>query len=183
MLAIGVDNIFIFVHAYNRIPHKSKDTIEKNIGKAMGQVGPSILLCTCSEICCFAIGSISDMPAVNTFAIYAAVAVFMDFVFQITAFVAIMCLDQKRYQVSDNNTKGHSIPIIAQVLITLYLSSTSSISFPERPHGPVLLRAEEAQGEGGRFERERPARAIRGRHLHAVHYEEVGQGSINLLLG
>lgn len=100
VLAIGVDNIFIFVHAYNRIPNKSHDTIEKNIGKAMGQVGPSILLCTCSEICCFAIGSISDMPAVNTFAIYAALAVFMDFVFQITAFVAIMCLDQKRYQVS-----------------------------------------------------------------------------------
>lgn len=98
VLAIGVDNIFIFVHAYDRIPNKSKDTIEKNIGRAMGQVGPSILLCTCSEICCFAIGSLSDMPAVNTFAIYAAMALFFDFIFQITAFVAIMCLDQKRYQ-------------------------------------------------------------------------------------
>ena len=100
VLAIGVDNIFIFVHAYHRIPHKSKDNIERNIGRAMGQVGPSILLCTCSEICCFAIGYMSDMPAVNTFAIYAALAVFLDFVLQITAFVAIMCLDQKRYQVS-----------------------------------------------------------------------------------
>lgn len=100
VLAIGVDNIFIFVHAYNRIPNKNQDNIEKNIGKAMGQVGPSILLCTCSEFCCFAIGSLSDMPAVNTFAIYAAVAVLLDFIFQITAFVAIMCLDQKRYQVS-----------------------------------------------------------------------------------
>lgn len=100
VLAIGVDNIFIFVHAYNRIPNKSHDTIEKNIGLAMGKVGPSILLCTCSEIFCFAIGYMSDMPAVNSFAIYAAVAILMDFIFQITAFVAIMCIDQKRYQVS-----------------------------------------------------------------------------------
>lgn len=100
MLAVGVDNIFIFVHAYNRIPHKDYDTIERNIGKALGQVGPSMLLCTASELVCFAIGSLSDMPAVNTFAIYAAVAILLDFVFQITAFVAIMCLDQKRYQVS-----------------------------------------------------------------------------------
>lgn len=99
VLAVGVDNIFIFVHAYNRIPNKSYDSIERNIGKALGQVGPSILLCTASEIFCFAIGSLSEMPAVNTFAMYAAVAILLDFLFQITAFVALMCLDQKRFQV------------------------------------------------------------------------------------
>lgn len=38
------------------------------------------------------------MPAVNTFALYATAAIFLDFVFQITAFVALMSIDQKRYE-------------------------------------------------------------------------------------
>ena len=36
------------------------------------------------------------MPAVKTFALYAAVAVFIDFILQITAFIALMTIDQKR---------------------------------------------------------------------------------------
>lgn len=45
------------------------------------------------------LGSLSDMPAVNTFALYATVAVFINFLFQITAFVALLSLDQRRYEV------------------------------------------------------------------------------------
>ena len=36
------------------------------------------------------------MPAVRVFSLYAAVAVFIDFLLQITCFVAIMSLDAKR---------------------------------------------------------------------------------------
>jgi Niemann-Pick C1 protein len=36
------------------------------------------------------------MPAVRTFALYAAVALFLDFIFQITAFIALMSLDEQR---------------------------------------------------------------------------------------
>lgn len=39
------------------------------------------------------------MPAVNTFAMYATIAVFIDFILQITAFIALLSLDDKRYQV------------------------------------------------------------------------------------
>lgn len=38
------------------------------------------------------------MPAVKTFALYAAVALFIDFILQITAFVALMTIDQKRVE-------------------------------------------------------------------------------------
>lgn len=40
------------------------------------------------------------MPAVKTFAMYAAVALLIDFLLQITAFIALMALDDRRYQVS-----------------------------------------------------------------------------------
>lgn len=40
------------------------------------------------------------MPAVKTFALYAALAVIMDFILQMTAFVALLSLDARR---QDNN--------------------------------------------------------------------------------
>lgn len=41
-------------------------------------------------------GALSTMPAVKSFALYAALAVVMDFVLQMTAFVALLSLDARR---------------------------------------------------------------------------------------
>lgn len=96
VLAVGVDNIFILVHTYNRLDKRQYEDISHGLGVALGQVGPSILLTSVSECFCFGIGALSDMPAVKTFAYYATVAILLDFLFQITAFLALMCLDEKR---------------------------------------------------------------------------------------
>ncbi|XP_067640967.1 NPC intracellular cholesterol transporter 1 homolog 1b [Eurosta solidaginis] len=96
ILAVGVDNIFITVHAYNRLDRKKHKNVAEAIGVALGRVGPSILQTASSEFACFAIGSISDMPAVKTFAMYAAAAILFNFFFQLTAFVALMALDERR---------------------------------------------------------------------------------------
>ncbi|XP_037826454.1 NPC intracellular cholesterol transporter 1 homolog 1b [Lucilia sericata] len=98
VLAVGVDNIFIMVHTYHRLERQKYANVAEAIGEAIGQVGPSILQTATSEIACFGIGAISDMPAVKTFAMYAAMAIFFDFLFQITAFVALMALDERRYE-------------------------------------------------------------------------------------
>ncbi|KAI8034620.1 hypothetical protein M5D96_012582 [Drosophila gunungcola] len=97
VLAVGVDNIFIMVHTYQRLDHSKFETTHEAIGEAIGQIGPSILQTAGSEMACFAIGCMSDMPAVKTFAMYAAIAILMDFLLQITAFVALMAIDEKRY--------------------------------------------------------------------------------------
>ncbi|EDW56327.1 GM23054 [Drosophila sechellia] len=97
VLAVGVDNIFIMVHTYQRLDHSKFKTTHEAIGEAIGQVGPSILQTAGSEMACFAIGCISDMPAVKTFAMYAAIAILLDFLLQITAFVALMAIDERRY--------------------------------------------------------------------------------------
>ncbi|XP_055608436.1 NPC intracellular cholesterol transporter 1 homolog 1b [Uranotaenia lowii] len=96
VLAVGVDNIFMLVHAFQRIDRVETPKTAEAIGKALGQIGPSILLTSASECCCFAIGGLSPMPAVNTFAWYATVALLVDFLLQITAFVALMALDEQR---------------------------------------------------------------------------------------
>uniref|UniRef100_W8BF01 Niemann-Pick C1 protein n=1 Tax=Ceratitis capitata TaxID=7213 RepID=W8BF01_CERCA len=96
VLAVGVDNIFIMVHAYHRLDRRDYKNVAEAIGEAIGRVGPSILQTAASEFSCFAIGAISNMPAVKTFAMYAAAAILVNFFFQITAFVACMALDERR---------------------------------------------------------------------------------------
>ena len=98
VLAVGVDNIFILVHTYNRLNKHDFPTIADGIGEALGRVGPSILLTAASECFCFLIGALSDMPAVRTFALYATVALFLNFIFQISAFIALMAIDEKRLE-------------------------------------------------------------------------------------
>ncbi|RZC35061.1 Niemann-Pick C1 protein-like, partial [Asbolus verrucosus] len=100
VLAVGVDNIFIIVQTYRRQQENKDLSLEERIGETMATVGPSMLLTSSSEIFCFAIGTLSSMPAVNTFAIYATLAIFLDFLLQITAFVALFALDLKRYESS-----------------------------------------------------------------------------------
>lgn len=56
MLAVGVDNIFMLVHTYNRLDKNAFESTADGIGAALGQVGPSIILTALSECCCFGIG-------------------------------------------------------------------------------------------------------------------------------
>ncbi|XP_040050816.2 NPC1-like intracellular cholesterol transporter 1 [Gasterosteus aculeatus] len=96
VLAVGADNIFIFVLEYQRDVRRPQEKREEQIGRVLGNVAPSMLLCSLSESVCFFLGALSTMPAVKTFALYAALAVLMDFILQMTAFVALLSLDTRR---------------------------------------------------------------------------------------
>lgn len=43
------------------------------------------------------------MPAVNTFAMYASLSILINFLLQITAFVALLSLDSRRAEVNSTN--------------------------------------------------------------------------------
>lgn len=96
VLAVGVDNIFIMVQTHQRYPKKPNETSPEHIGRTLGKVGPSILLTAVSESCCFFLGGLSDMPAVKAFALYAGMALLIDFLLQITCFVSLLSLDAIR---------------------------------------------------------------------------------------
>ncbi|KAG7480773.1 hypothetical protein MATL_G00059870 [Megalops atlanticus] len=96
VLAVGADNIFIFVLEYQRDKRRPGERREEQIGRVLGNVAPSMLLCSLSESICFFLGALSTMPAVKSFALYAALAVLMDFMLQMTAFVALLSLDSRR---------------------------------------------------------------------------------------
>ncbi|XP_069773730.1 NPC1-like intracellular cholesterol transporter 1 [Narcine bancroftii] len=96
VLAVGADNIFILVLQYQRDERRAGECREEQIGRVLGDVAPSMLLCSFSETICFFLGALTKMPAVRTFALYAALAVLLDFLLQMSAFVALLSLDARR---------------------------------------------------------------------------------------
>jgi Niemann-Pick C1 protein len=99
VLAVGVDNIFLIVHEFERVnvSHPDED-VETRIAKALGRMGPSILLSASTETIAFALGAAVGMPAVKNFAVYAAGAVLINALLQVTMFVAVLALNQRRVE-------------------------------------------------------------------------------------
>ncbi|XP_042228595.1 NPC intracellular cholesterol transporter 1-like [Homarus americanus] len=98
VLAVGVDNMFILVQTYQRESRRPTETRSDHIGRVVGQVAPTILLASCSEAACFFLGALSGMPAVHAFALYAGLALTIDFLLQVTCFVSLVALDAKRQE-------------------------------------------------------------------------------------
>lgn len=124
VLAVGVDNIFIIVQALQRhninlaaiqavqsssTSQSSSTTtssenqsslldksVEDRISTVVGDVAPSLLLASLSESACFLIGTLTPMPAVRVFAMTASLALFVDFILQMTVFISLLALDTKR---------------------------------------------------------------------------------------
>lgn len=59
-------------------------SVKDLIGRAIAEVAPSLLLTSLSETTAFLLGAISSMPAVRTFSLYAGVAVFFNFLLQVS---------------------------------------------------------------------------------------------------
>jgi Niemann-Pick C1 protein len=108
-LAIGVDNIFLIVHALDQIQQKKipsrlvlvdkkeiEELVAELMSEAIGYIGPSIVMASFSESIAFAFGCISPMPAVLWFAAFSAVAVILNCLLQMTLFLSIVTLDKRR---------------------------------------------------------------------------------------
>ena len=99
VLAVGVDNIFLIVHEFERVNISHPDEeIDTRVAKALGRMGPSILLSASTETITFALGVFVGMPAVKNFAIYAAGAVLINALLQVTMFISVLALNQRRVE-------------------------------------------------------------------------------------
>jgi Niemann-Pick C1 protein len=99
VLAVGVDNIFLIVHEFERVNLNFPELeIPERMAKALGRMGPSILLSATTETVTFALGAAVAMPAVRNFAAYAAGAVFINALLQVTMFISFLALNQRRVE-------------------------------------------------------------------------------------
>jgi Niemann-Pick C1 protein len=101
VLAVGVDNVFILVQEFQRQTDECFEegedvSVEERCAQTLARMGPGILLSAIAETTAFGLGGFVDMPAVSSFAVYAALAVWVDFMLQVTCFVACMSLDAER---------------------------------------------------------------------------------------
>lgn len=112
VLSVGIDNVFLMVNTLEDINNNLQDDIEYDpnmpfrkkrkfvFNKMMRRAGPSIFVTSIIQITCFGLGSISNFPAVVTFAIFSSFALSFLFIFQMTTVVAILSIDYQR--VSNN---------------------------------------------------------------------------------
>lgn len=95
ILAIGVDNMFLISRAERNVPEFITD-MEMRVAFAMKEIGPSIFAAALCEAIAFFIGMLTDVPALYSFCLVAGISVIMDFIFQMTIFLAILTVDGKR---------------------------------------------------------------------------------------
>ena len=96
MFGIGLDDAFIIWGAYQRMDRSIP--VEVRIHDTMEEVGVSIFVTTFTSVVAFALGSLSHVPAVYWLCAYAAPTIFIDFIYQITFFIALIVLDEQRVE-------------------------------------------------------------------------------------
>jgi Niemann-Pick C1 protein len=108
VLSVGIDNVFLMINTLHDINSNLKqfDDYNENFDfqqkrefvfyKMMGVVGPSMFVSSVTQITCFAIGSLANFPAVQTFSIFAAISLGFLFLFQITLVVSMISVDYQR---------------------------------------------------------------------------------------
>ncbi|XP_020589386.1 Niemann-Pick C1 protein-like isoform X2 [Phalaenopsis equestris] len=138
VLAVGVDNMCILVHAVKR--QATDMSLDRKISNALVEVGPSITLASLSEVIAFAVGSFIPMPAVRVFSMFAALAIFLNFILQVTAFVALIIFDILR---TDDN-KIDCFPCVklpssvGSERVILQRKSGFLVRYMEDFHAPIL---------------------------------------------
>ncbi|KAK3394932.1 patched family-domain-containing protein [Podospora didyma] len=140
VLAVGVDNIFLIVHEFERVNISHPDeVVEVRVSRALGRMGPSILFSAITETISFALGAFVGMPAVRNFAIYAAGAVFINAILQVTMFVSVLTLNQIRVE----DSRADCFPCVQVKSARIHLSSSNGnqgARYYEAPEESLLQR-------------------------------------------
>mmetsp|Transcript_3720 Transcript_3720/g.9341 ORF Transcript_3720/g.9341 Transcript_3720/m.9341 type:complete len:904 (+) Transcript_3720:610-3321(+) len=101
MLGIGVDDAFVIVNAFDR-ERKVKRSEEDDEGiaqrakRALGRAGSSITVTSMTDFVVFAISSSSGLPALASFSAYAAICIFLLWLFAALFFSSTFVLDERR---------------------------------------------------------------------------------------
>ncbi|KAI6244157.1 Patched domain-containing protein 3 [Aphelenchoides fujianensis] len=92
--AIGVDDIYVMLGAWQ----DTKRTLppEKRMAQSLEEAGSAISVTSLTSCLSFGIGTFSSTPAISIFCKFITVAIFFDYLYQITLFAAIMSLGGRR---------------------------------------------------------------------------------------
>ncbi|CAG9538136.1 unnamed protein product [Cercopithifilaria johnstoni] len=99
ILAIGVDDAFLIIGAWNRTDIEMRNgtavykTIRERIAVVLIDIGPSITITSLTNMLAFGIGIFTtSTPEIRLLCIANAAAIFLDYVYTITLYAAVMCI-------------------------------------------------------------------------------------------
>ena len=81
LLGLGMDDTFIIIGAYRKTGLYKP--AEDRIAEAMGKAGTSIFITSMTDFFTFMLGIFSQLPAMQSFAVYASMGVLFDFLYQV----------------------------------------------------------------------------------------------------
>lgn len=104
LMGLGVDDMFVMMACYRKIHETHANLpLPERMGLMLKHAGASITVTSLTDIVAFAVGSITVLPSLQSFCIYAAFGVLMMFFFVITFYVAIFTLDERRIAAHRNS--------------------------------------------------------------------------------
>ena len=144
-LGIGVDDMVIMLDAFRlaRRTLPGGGTAESRAAFATGRAGTAITITSMTNIIAFAMGSITVIPAVNWFCIYAGVAILCDFILQMSFFLAIVVLHERRDDVNGFAAEAYRLASRETVPVKSVLGD-----HPLKRQVKLGEEASEAEGEG-----------------------------------
>lgn len=98
MLAIGVDDAYLMIHAWQRVTKKmnrnavKEDCIAYRLSLVLIDTGPAILISALTNITADAVGSLTGSPEITLLCIGNMTSIFVDFIYQITFYSAVMAI-------------------------------------------------------------------------------------------
>ena len=104
LLALGIDDMFVIMQSLNNLSEEERNCdLPTRIGHTLKNAGSSILVTSITDMAAFAIGSLTIIPALKSFCIYASVGIVTVFILQVTFFVACLKFDEQRIEDKRNS--------------------------------------------------------------------------------
>ena len=100
LLGLGVDDMFVIMSAWEDT--EDIDDIKKKAGRTLRHAGVAITVTSLTDVTAFFIGATTQLPALRSFCLYAAVGILAVFLFQTTFFLACLVIDEKRLKANRN---------------------------------------------------------------------------------
>ncbi len=94
VLAVGVDDAFLLIHAWQK--SDDRKTVPQRLADTLADCGPAITLTSLTNAVSFGIGSLSPTPAIQYFCTYTAVSVAVAYFYQLTFFAGAMAIGGRR---------------------------------------------------------------------------------------
>lgn len=144
LLGIGVDDMLILTFAFDAAKKAHPDAdIPELCALAVRQTGISITLTSITAALAFLLGRSSKLPAIQYFGTYACTSIIADYILQMTAFVAMLSLDERRQRANKLDflccVSVHTPPIAGDASETPYSHETVSQKMMRTSFGPMLL--------------------------------------------